>query len=550
MLFRSDKSGIILCIWLCGVPNKGTMNSQTSLIHTVMRSLRILILAMLVSASASAALRLPSIFSDHMVLQRDIPLKVWGWDEPGTPVTVEFAGETYTTEADADGKWTVVMEPQAANSEPQTLVVAGTSERQLSDVLVGDVWICSGQSNMQWPLSNDWYGDVNALAADNPLLRLITVPRVGTQDLQDDFDGQWAVSSPAEALPFSAIGYYFGSHLQQVLDIPIGLIDNAWGGSAAEAWIRRDALEAESRFSGLMDRIEQQEAYNNSPEAQAEYEAALEQWETAKAKAEMEGGPVPRKPRSPESWLTGNQRPGNIYAGVLYPTIGYGIKGVIWYQGEANAGRAEQYRDLFPFMIKHWRTEWGQGDFPFYWVQLADFKKESADPQESDWAELREAQTRTLSLRNTGQAVIIDSGEGSDIHPRDKYTVASRLLRWALAKDYGYDIAYRSPQLLGYGADDGKITVVFDCFGSRLRTVDSKEVKGFAICGPDRVWHWAKAEISSQDTVVVWSDDVPNPVAVRYAWADNPVCNLISAEGLPVTPFRTDKFPMVTGGKE
>jgi sialate O-acetylesterase len=201
-------------------------------------------------------------------------------------------------------------------------------------------------------------------------------------------------------------------------------------------------------------------------------------------------------------------------------------------------------------MIKHWRTEWDQGDFPFYWVQLADFKMESADPQESAWAELREAQTRTLSLRNTGQAVIIDAGEGSDIHPRDKYTVASRLLRWALAKDYGYDIAYRSPQLLGFGADDGKITVVLDCFGSRLRTVDTKEVKGFAICGADRVWHWAEAKISGPDTVVVWSDAVPDPVAVRYAWADNPVCNLITEEGLPVTPFRTDQFPMVTGGKE
>ncbi len=474
-----------------------------------------------------------------------------------TPVTVTFAGSTYTAEAGADGKWQVVMDPRPANTEPQTLMVEGTSERQLNDVLVGDVWICSGQSNMEWPLDKDWYGEVNALAADNPLLRLISVPQVGTQELQDDFDGQWAVSSPEEALQFSAVGYYFGSQLQRTLDIPIGLIDNAWGGSAAEAWIRRDALEAEPRFEEFMERIGAQEAEALSPEGRAEYEQAkqaypdkLAEWEAMRDLARLEDRPVPPRPRAPRDWLTGNHRPGNIYAGVLHPTIGYGIKGVIWYQGEANASRAEQYRDLFPFMITHWRTEWGQGDFPFYWVQLADFKQESAQPQESAWAELREAQTMTLSLPNTGQAVIIDSGEGSDIHPRDKYTVASRLLRWALAKDYGFDIAYRSPQLLGYGVDDGKVTVVLDCFGSRLRTLDTKAVQGFAICGPDRVWHWAEAEISGPDTVVVWSEAVPNPVAVRYAWADNPVCNLISEEGLPVTPFRTDKFPMLTEGEE
>lgn len=194
--------------------------------------------------------------------------------------------------------------------------------------------------------------------------------------------------------------------------------------------------------------------------------------------------------------------------------------------------------------------EWGQGDFPFYWVQLADYMVEAGQPGDSAWAELREAQTRTLRLPNTGQAVIIDRGEGKDIHPRDKYTVASRLLRWALAKDYGYDIAYRSPEFLGFSVDDGKATVVFNCFGSRLKTYDTRDVKGFAICGDDGIWHWAEADIAGTDTVIVWSDAVPNPVAVRYAWADNPVCNLISTDGLPVTPFRTDTFPLSTDGEE
>jgi sialate O-acetylesterase len=518
---------------------------------------KFVLLALLVGVSASAELRLPSIFTDHMVLQRGEAVKVWGWDEPGTVVTVEFAGESVSAEAGADGKWTVEVKPGPASTEPRVLTVTGSEEREIRDVLVGDVWICSGQSNMQWSLSRDAYGEVNALAADNPHLRLITVPRVGTQELQDDFEGAWTVSNPEAALEFSAVGYYFGNHLQQVLDIPIGLIDNAWGGSAAEAWIRRDVLEAEPRFAGMISRVEATEAEMLSPEgqaklkeAQASYSEELAEWETARALALLEGRPAPRKPRAPGEWLVGNKRPGNIYAGVLHPTIGYGIKGVIWYQGEANAGRAAQYRDLFPFLIQHWREEWGQGNFPFYWVQLADFKAEADQPGDSDWAELREAQTRTLALPNTGQAVIIDAGEAGDIHPRDKYTVASRLLRWALAKDYGFDVAYRSPELLGFGVDDGKATVVLNCFGSRLKTFDTKEVKGFAICGEDRVWHWAEAEIAASDTVVVWSDAVPEPVAVRYAWGDNPVCNLITEEDLPVTPFRTDTFPMITAGKE
>lgn len=508
----------------------------------------VLLLAGLMVAAVDlrGALRVPSVFTDHMVLQREQANPVWGWDDPGTKVRVRFGETEVRTVADAAGRWEVELEARPAQWEPETLLIEGTDRLEIEDVLVGEVWICSGQSNMQWALRQTWNGDLNALGADYPGMRLLTVPRVGTQELQDDFEGEWVLAGPETVLDFSAIGYYFGRFLHETLDVPVGLIDNAWGGSAAEAWIHREALEGEGRFRRIVETAAEKEAQMQTPEARETHEVALEEWEAAKAAAEAEGRRVPRKPRSPEAWLSGNQRAGNIYGGVLHPTIGYGIRGVIWYQGESNAPRARAYRDLFPYLIEHWRSEWGQGEFPFYWVQLADFREEADVPGESAWAELREAQTRTLSLPNTGQAVIIDLGEGNDIHPRNKHDVAARLARWALARDYGYDLTYRSPEFAAGRVSDSRVEIDFNCFGSRLRTVDSNTVKGFAICGEDREWHWAKARLVDGDTVEVWHEAIAEPVAVRYAWADNPDCNLISEEGLPVTPFRTDTFPMIT----
>ena len=245
--------------------------------------------------------------------------------------------------------------------------------------------------------------------------------------------------------------------------------------------------------------------------------------------------------------MYGNHRPANIYNGVLKPTIGYGIRGAIWYQGESNAGRAYQYRDLFPLMISSWRKEWGIGDFPFYWVQLADFMAEKSEPADSAWAELREAQTMTMSkLPNTGEAVIIDIGEGKDIHPRNKQDVGKRLARWALARDYGVSVPYHSPQYKSMERKDGKIVITLDYVPSGLRPFDVNELRGFTIAGDDKKFVNANAKIVGPNLIEVWSDAVKEPVAVRYAWADNPVCNVYSAEGLPLTPFRTDDWAGVT----
>jgi sialate O-acetylesterase len=497
--------------------------------------------ALAVVATLRAELKLPAIIGDHMVLQQKIANPIWGWDTPGAKVTVTFAGQSHTATAGADGRWTVKLAAAPANATPQKLTIAGTTTREIADVLIGEVWMCSGQSNMQWSLAQTYTGDIEGAGARRPNLRIVSVPQIGTQELQKDFRGKWEVADPENVKRFSAVGYLYGRYLHDILNVPVGLINNAWGGSAAEAWIRRESVERDSRFALLMDRTRTREANltTGRAEAEARWKEAYEKAAAAKQKA----------PPNPLAWLSGNARPGNIFAGVVNPTLGYGIKGVIWYQGESNAGQAYEYADLFPFMIEQWRKEQGQGDFPFYWVQLADFQAEKPQPGESTWAELRESQTKTMKLPNTGQAVIIDIGEGRDIHPRNKYDVASRLVRWALVKDYGLKFPYRSPEYKSVEIAGNKATVTIDCFGSTLRAFDVTEARGFAICGEDRKWVWATARISGRDHVEVTSDQVAAPVAVRYAWADNPVCNLYSAEGLPVTPFRTDDFEMTTKPK-
>ncbi len=513
------------------------------------RTLTILCILNCLSVCIRAELRLPAIIGDHMVLQQGQQNRIWGWDSPGTKLTVTIDGQMHTAEASAEGKWVVTLESLPVNAEPTVMTIEGSSRREIRDILVGEVWMCSGQSNMGFSLGGDWKGDVEALASRHPNLRLISVPQVGTQDLKDDFNGAWESATPENCRGFSAVGFFYGRYLHEILGVPVGLIDNAWGGSAAEAWVRRDTMEKEERFKALMDGWREREVQLGSAETRANYEKAMAEWKGAAEKARAENKPVPGQPSNPDQLLSGNSRPGNIFGGVLHPTLGYGIKGVIWYQGESNAGRAWEYAQLFPFMIEQWRAEWNQGDFPFYWVQLADFMPEKPDPGESAWAELREAQTKAMVLPNTGQAVIIDLGEGNDIHPKNKYDVAARLARWALARDYGLNLECQSPTFQAMRIEGNKAILTFDHLGGGLRTVDIKDVMGFAICGEDRTWHWAEAEIKGDNTIEAWSDTVAAPVALRYAWADNPRCNVYSKNGLPLTPFRTDDFPMITEPK-
>jgi sialate O-acetylesterase len=483
-------------------------------------------------AAARADVKLPNIFGDHMVLQQGQKNKVWGVADAGEAVTVSIGGQTHATKAGDDGKWHVMLDALPVGG-PHELSVQGKNLVKFADVLVGEVWICSGQSNMQWSVNASNDPDLERAAARFPKIRMVNVPQVGTQEPQWNFQGKWQVCAPETVGNFSAVGYFFGRQLHQTLDVPVGLINNAWGGSACEAWVRRDLLASDAKYKTLMEGWAQREAQFEALSKKAEL--------TEDEKKQLNGLRGP---------MSGNARPANIYNGVLKSHLGYGIRGAIWYQGESNASRAYQYRDLFPLMIDSWRKEWGQGDFPFYWVQLADFRAERPEPAESDWAELREAQTMTMSrLPNTGEAVIIDIGEGKDIHPKNKVDVGRRLARWALAKDYGVNIPFQSPRFKSTETSGGKMTLTFDHVGGGWRPFDVAEPRGFAIAGEDRKFVWASAKVLPDGRIEVWSDKVGAPVAVRYAWADNPVCNMYSVNGLPLTPFRSDDWPGVTFGK-
>lgn len=491
--------------------------------------------------STYADVSLPNIFSDHMVLQQGQENKIWGKAAAGEKVSISIHDKNVSVQADQQGNWSAKIPSLPMSSTPSKLTVKGANTIEINDVLVGEVWICSGQSNMQWSVAQSNDPDLEKLASNYPNIRMINFPQIGSQQpIWSHDDRKWMVSGPTTVERFSAVGYFFARQIHQTTGVPIGMINNAWGGSAAEAWVNRDLMKANGRFDALLKRWITQEERFATLSAKTDL--------TPEEKTELNG-------RAPGQGLTGtmrgNSRPGNIYNGVLKSHLGYGIRGAIWYQGESNAGRAYQYRDLFPFMIQNWRSEWGQGDFPFYWVQLADYTAEKSEPGDSDWAELREAQTMTMDkLSNTGQAVIVDIGEGKDIHPKNKVDVGRRLARWALAKQYGIDIDYQSPRYQSMEKGAGAITLKFANANKGWRPFDVPEPKGFTIAGEDKKFYHAKAEILKDNSIKVSAPEVPNPVAVRYAWANNPICNVFSNNGLPLTPFRTDDWPGVTAGKE
>jgi sialate O-acetylesterase len=425
---------------------------------------------------------------------------------------------------------------------PYKMTIAGKNVIEIDNIMSGEVWVCSGQSNMQWSVQNSNNPKEEIAAADYPNVRLFSVTRKVAQKPLKDCQGSWAPCSPETVPGFSAVAYYFGRKLHKDLDVPIGLIHTSWGGTPAEAWTRKEVLEAEPDFKPILTRHAERLA--NFPQAKKDYEKKLQDWQQAAAKAKEEGKKAPRRPRAPLG-PDSPHSPAGLYNAMIAPLIPYGIQGAIWYQGESNAGRAYQYRKLFSAMITNWRKDWGQGDFPFLFVQLANFMQTKPEPAESAWAELREAQTMALSLPNAGMATIIDIGEADDIHPRNKQDVGKRLALWALAETYDKDIVYSGPLYKSMKVRRAKVVISFDHVGGGLVARDGEALKGFAIAGADRKFVWADAKIDG-DTVVVSSENVANPVAVRYAWADNPVCNLYNKADLPASPFRTDDWPGVT----
>ncbi len=655
--------------------------------------------------SASATVTMPDLFSDHAVLQKSKSVPIWGNAEPGEKVQVSVAGKSSSAEAGKNGHWKVVLDLSDAMPGPFSLVAEGPSNRvEAKDVLIGEVWVCSGQSNMDWSVSRTAHAADAMAQSSNQQLRVFEPKHILSDLPLDEVHGVWTISGPNDSGRFPAVGYFFGKKIQETLKVPVGLLSTSWGGTPVEAWTSQEALDSDADLKAGSRRIIAN--VDSWPQKVTDYANRLTAWEkqygvelpaksdpakyadpkistddwtpvtlpgklpaaaviwvrrTITIAPEMTIGPLfvqvgviadfdevyingvkiagtapgqsgstsarsyyQEKPTAGEATiairvispkgepaitgagisldhasLVGEWRakievpapeltaeaksaypaplelipypfrtPGRVYNAMLSSFIPYGIAGAVWYQGEDNVERAYQYRKAFPLMIKDWRRRWGRGDFPFYWCQLPGFGPYSATPDESPKAELREAQTKTLSLPNTGQAVLIDLGEEGDIHPRDKVPVGDRLARIALQHTYNLPVKASGPTYAGFKIEGHTIRVRFDhAIGGlmahpipatyQLQTTDAtplprvrhspdSPVEGFAICGADKKWVWAQAKIDGS-TVIVSSPDVPHPVAVRYAWAESPVCNLYNGgANLPAGPFRTDDFPEVT----
>ena len=502
----------------------------------------------LLSATATwADIRLPAIIGDNMMLQAGEKAPIWGWADPDETVylSVSWHRMERRVSADTDGKWAFTITTPPAGG-PYEITLKGKNTIALKNILVGEVWVCSGQSNMQMTVQSSNNAEEEIAAAKYPKIRLFSVARKVADAPQDDCEGSWVECSPETVPGFSAVGYFFGRELRKKLDTPIGLIHTSWGGTPAEAWTSPAIMKSDPDFEPILKRYA--DAVANYPTAIVQYKERVEAWKKAVEQARSEGKSAPRRPYAPLG--PGHPHsPSGLYNAMIAPLIPYAIQGAIWYQGESNAGRAYQYRKLFPAMIESWRQNWDQGQFPFLFVQLANFMQTKDEPGDSAWAELREAQTMTLELPHTGMAVIIDIGDAKDIHPKNKQDVGKRLALWALAQTYGQDIVCSGPLYKSMEVKDGKIVLYFDHIGGGLVNQGGESLQGFAIAGADRKFVWADAQIEG-DTVVVGSSEVSEPVAVRYAWADNPVCNLYNRAGLPASPFRTDTWPGVTAEKK
>ena len=663
--------------------------------QTFVRLLSLLIL-LSVSIAARAEVHLPAIISDNMVLQQQTKVRIWGNANSGERVTVTLQQKSASAVADKQGHWETFLNTGKAGG-PFELTVKGDNLITIKNVLIGEVWLCSGQSNMEWPLINTFGGAETVAQAKYPEIRLFTVEKHTSTTPLNDVVGHWVVTTPDEAAHFSAVGYFFGRELYQQLKVPVGLIHSSWGGTPAEAWTSHEAMLSSPELKPILDRYES--SLNSLPQAKEAYARALAEWEEknlyidsgnkgealgyadpAFAAADWSKMDLPQQIETagllidgaiwfrkvlelPESWAgkelvlnlppiddqdvtyfngtkigsigretpnsymvarkyvvpgslvrsgrnviavrvfdsageggfsrggamslgpagaaesevmslrgawdykvelalepkhpdwgtrpeavgEGNQNsPSVLYNAMLAPLVPFAIRGVVWYQGESNAGRAYQYRTLFPIMIRDWRRAWGT-TFPFYFVQLANWHAHKAEPDESDWAELREAQMMTLREPQTGMAVIIDVGDAIELHPRNKLDVGRRLAAWALAGTYGQKIIPSGPLFDRFTVEGDKVRIHFK-YGAGLKTGDGGPVKGFAIAGEDRHFVWADARIEGE-TVIVSSPTVLKPVAVRYGWADNPIVNLYNQAGLPASPFRTDDWPGITAAR-
>ncbi len=510
-----------------------------------------LLLAVVWAAARSgwADPKLPRLLSNNMVLQQKTQAPVWGWADPGEEVTVRFLDQTVSAKADPEGRWEVkISTPEAGG--PYELTVAGkTTQITLRNILVGEVWVCAGQSNMAWTVAASLNAAQELASANYPKIRLFTVARKVSDKPLEDCEGLWQECSPQTVSGFSAVAYFFGRQLHQERGVPVGLINSSWGATPVESWTSRQALQSEPSVKPLLDQWDRMVADwpNVDPQYLRRYQHKLKNWEQSQAKPAAKKTPPPPLPdRSAAS----SHRPANLFNSMIAPLTRYPIRGAIWYQGESNVTRAWQYRTLFPLLIRDWRRAWGQDDFPFGFVLLAPFEYKRdvnfTDIPPTWCAELREAQLITLkTVPNVGMACLMDLDEITDIHPRNKQEVGRRLALWALGAVYGRPVVYVGPMYESMAVEGDKIRIRFTGVGGGLVSRDGQPLREFTIAGQDGQFHPATAVIEG-DTVVVSSPKVPRPVAVRFAWRDAAVVNLANKEGLPAAPFRTDSWKLQT----
>ncbi|MFP6878197.1 MAG: sialate O-acetylesterase [Roseibacillus sp.] len=504
-------------------------------------------------SSACLAIELPTMFSDHAVLQRGEAVPVWGWGEAGETVTVSFADQSNTGTAGGDGSWRVELGALKENATGRDLVVEGSKsgEVKVTDVLVGEVWMASGQSNMQWSLSQTERAKDDIPKANFPAMRMFLTDLATAVKPLRKVGGKWYQTTPENAGKFSAVGYYFALKVHREVGVPVGIIRTSWGGKPSEAFTSRETLSSKPEGKALVDRLDAEMKNFDSAKVRADYQKKLAAWEATRKANAAEPDPrkrrkIGRKPAMRPAPALSPNRPMSIYNAMIHPWVGYAMKGAIWYQGESNAGRAKEYETIFPLLILDWRKQW-KNEMSYYFVQLANFRKPSTEPgTPNSWAELQNAQRLTLSLPGTGMAVINDIGTANNIHPPNKRDVGDRLARWALFHDYGRkEVVVCGPLYRGAKTEGGKIRISFE-HAMGLKSRDGGPLQRFEISGVDQKWRWADATIEGA-SVVVSSKEVAQPVAVRYAWASNPSgANLVNGEGLPASLFRTDDWKLST----
>lgn len=492
---------------------------------------------------AIADVKLPAVIGSNMVLQRGKPLPIWGWADAGEMVSVSLAGQTKETKADDKGTWKVTFDAIDKSDKPLDLTVKGTNTITLKNILIGEVWVCSGQSNMQWSVTQSANAPEEIKNANHPNIRLFHVPRVPAGAPAQDVNATWTACSPQTVGAFSAVAYYYGRALQKDLNVPIGLIHSSWGGTRIEPWIPVTGfrLNKSKEFKRVVDSVINSRASYLKTKNTVLDQTAL--WLPKAQAAAKAGAPIPNPPKWPTDPVNKPSAPTGLYNGMIHPVVPYAVRGAIWYQGESNRGMGMVYHELMKSLVGGWRQVWQQKpeDFAFYYVQLAPYNYRN---EPLALPEIWEAQTASLSIPNTGMVVTTDIGNVANIHPTNKQEVGRRLALWALAKTYGKKgTVYSGPLFNEVKFENGKAIIKFDHIGAGLTARDGKPLTHFALAGEDKLFTPAKAEVDlTGDIIIVQSDGVTKPVAVRFGWDHMAEPNLMNKEGLPASPFRTDKW--------